>query len=78
MKLHEKLDYIQTNHMGEWLKTRRETADYVSSQYPMICICGRLATGFHEMNCTRFRNRVKSLTVKKLEHLLPKKAEKKL
>ncbi len=74
MKLSEKLYYLQTNHMGEWLKTRREVDEQVSSSYPMICICGRLATGFHEMNCTRFRNRVTSETVKRLKHLLTKKA----
>ncbi len=70
MKMFEKLDYIQNNHMGDWLKTRREVEDELSERQSMFCICGRIATGLHEMNCKRFRNKITSETVKRLKHLI--------
>lgn len=70
MKLSEKLDYLLRHHRGEWLKVRQETKDELSARQSMFCFCGRLATGLHEMNCSRFRNKVTSETVKRLNHLL--------
>lgn len=64
MKLHEKVDYLQTNRMGEWLKTRQEVEDTLSEKQSMFCLCGRLATGLHESHCKKFRNKVTSETVK--------------
>lgn len=70
MKIQEKLAFIQENHFKEWRETRNKVEDELSSQQGMFCICGRLATGLHEMNCSKFRNKVTSETVKKLKHLL--------
>lgn len=70
MKLRDKLDLLQTNHMGDWLKVRRSVEDELSSQQAMWCLCGRLATGLHESHCTRFRNKVTRETVKRMKHLL--------
>jgi hypothetical protein len=70
MKLSDKLEILQTKHMGEWLKTRREMADSLSDALPMFCICGRLATGLHESSCRKFNDKVTEDTVRKLEHLL--------
>jgi hypothetical protein len=70
MKEAEKINQLQDNHFPEWVKTRKATEDELSDKQSMFCICGRLATGLHEMNCRRFRNKVNSETVKKLKHLL--------
>lgn len=76
MKLHEKLEFLQEKHFGEWMKTRQVVELEVSDRQAIFCVCGRLATGLHEMNCGRFRNRVTAETVKRLKHLLPAKAVK--
>ena len=70
MKLVEKLEYLQDNHMSEWLKTRQIVECELSDQQTIFCICGRLATGLHESRCRRFRDKVTSETVKRLKHLL--------
>jgi len=72
MKIQEKLDYLQNNHMGEWLKTRREVFDELSEKQSMFCVCRRLATGLHENGCRQFQNKVNSETVKRLSHLIKK------
>jgi len=70
MKLTEKLDYLQTNHFGEWLKTRREVeAAFLDSQ-PMFCVCGGLATGLHERNCRKLNMAITKQTVKRMEKYL--------
>lgn len=74
MKRIEKLEYLQENHWSEWMDTRKEADQHVSDQHPMWCVCGRLCTGMHERSCRRFRNKVDSETIKRLSHLLPKKA----
>ena len=70
MKLTEELDILQTNHLGDWLKTRQETEDEMSKKNSIFCICGRLATGLHERNCRKFNNAVIKETVKRLSTLL--------
>jgi hypothetical protein len=55
MKLQDKLNYLQEKHMSEWLRTRRETENEVSDGQSMYCVCGKLATGLHEMHCKKFR-----------------------
>lgn len=30
------------------------------AETPMVCYCGRLATGLHTMHCSRFSSKVKS------------------
>lgn len=72
MNKSEKLSYLQDNHFGEWMKARQEAENEVSDMQTMFCVCGRLATGFHEGNCRRFKDKVWSVAIKKLEHLLPK------
>jgi hypothetical protein len=72
MILIQKIQNLQENHFSEWLKTRREVADELSEGQSIYCICGRLATGLHESNCWKFRNKVDSETVKKLKHLIKK------
>jgi len=73
MKLTEKLNYLQNNHMGQWLKIRQDVENELSNQQEMFCICGRLATGLHEQNCRKFNNKITSETVKRLKHLFTKR-----
>lgn len=70
MKMIEKIRILEKEHWAEWYETRRRVDDELSEQQGMWCVCGRLATGLHERNCSRFRNKVNSETVKRLKHLL--------
>lgn len=73
MKYTEKLEYLQTNHLMTFVKTRQEVFDELSEQQTMFCCCGKLATGLHERNCQKFNKKVNSETIKRLSDLLPKK-----
>jgi hypothetical protein len=73
MKLSEKLNYLQENHFSEWLRVKQETENELSEKQGTWCVCGRLATGLHERNCTKLRNKVISETVKKMECLFVEK-----
>lgn len=75
MKKQDKIEYLMEHHLGEWLKTRQEIEDKISRGNAMFCFCGRLATGLHERNCGRFRDRVDGETIKALSHLLKIKPE---
>lgn len=52
---------------------RRKVNDELSDRQGMWCVCKRLATGFHESACRKFKNKVTNETIKRLKHLLPKK-----
>ena len=73
MKIQEKLTLLQNNHMGEWLKEKNLVEDELSSKQQMFCLCGRLSTGLHELNCRKFRNKIITETVKRLNHLIGSK-----
>ena len=75
MKKLEKLEYLRDTHLGTFLKTRQEVFNELSDQQTMFCCCGRLASGSHEINCTKFNNKVDTETIKRLSHLLPKGKE---
>ena len=72
MKKIEKLEYLKNADFGLFIKTRQMVFDELSDQQTMFCCCGKLATGMHEMNCTKFNNRVVVETIKRLSYLLPK------
>ena len=72
MKKHEKLAYLKDADFGLFVKTRQMVFDELSDWQTMFCCCGKLATGMHEMNCTKFNNRVVAETIKRLSYLLPK------
>lgn len=66
MKFEEKMELIRNEHFALWLKTRQEMFDKLSYEQSMFCVCGRLATGMHEMNCRKFNKKVDQETVKKI------------
>ena len=70
MKLIEKIDYLQKNHFTEWVNARKICENEISDRQSMFCVCGRLATGFHEGGCRKFNNKVNIATVKILNHLI--------
>ena len=72
MKKYEKIAYLKDADFGLFVKTRQMVFDELSNQQTMFCCCGRLATGLHEMNCTKFNNKVNEETIKRLSYLLPK------
>ena len=72
MKKYEKLEYLKNANFGLFIKTRQMIFDELSDQQTMFCCCGKLATGLHESNCTKFNNKVDAETIKRLSYLLPK------
>ena len=72
MKKYEKLEYLKNADFGLFIKTRQMVFDELSDQQTMFCCCGKLATGLHESNCTKFNNKVDAETIKRLSYLLPK------
>ena len=72
MKLQDKISYLVKNHGHEWETAYDSTFNDISRSQSMSCVCGRLATGLHEMNCTKLRKKVISETVKKLAYLIKK------
>ncbi|MBR1526917.1 MAG: hypothetical protein IJ640_09715 [Prevotella sp.] len=71
MKKHEKLAYLKEHYFPLFVKTHEEVWTELSDQQTMFCCCGRLATGLHENNCKKFRDKVEAATIAKLKHLLP-------
>lgn len=69
----QKLNYLYKADLGLFVKTRQTVFDELSDQQTMFCCCGKLATGLHERNCTKFNNKVDAETINRLGHLLPKK-----
>ena len=72
MRKNEKLEYLKDTDFSHFIKTRQIVFDELSDQQTMFCCCGKLATGMHERNCTKFNNRVITETIKRLSYLLPK------
>lgn len=75
MKLADKIEYLQDHHFSDWLSMRQKVDIEISDQQAMFCVCGRLATGFHEKGCRKFNNKVNTETVKRLSHLIGAKDE---
>ena len=71
MKKLEKIDYLQENHLREWIKTHAKVEQELSDAHDLFCECGHLAPGAHESGCCKLRNKIMSETIKRLAHLLP-------
>lgn len=72
MKLNEKIEFLKTHFFSEWTHERQKQWDLLSNSNPLFCFCGKLATGFHEINCKKFQNAIDKRTVKALKHLIQK------
>lgn len=73
--MHEKLSYLKDTDFSLFVTTRQIVFDELSDQQTMFCCCGKLATGLHERNCTKFNNKVDAETIKRLSYLLSKGKE---
>lgn len=67
-----KISLFKRQSFGYFLKDSSKSFNELSDKQTMLCCCGRLATGLHENNCTKFNNKVDAETIKLLSHLLPK------
>lgn len=72
MKKEEKIAYLKEHHESAWIASRKKIEDVLSDSQPLLCMCGALATGLHEMHCRRFNARVDSETLKELKNLFRK------
>lgn len=70
MLLADKIEYLQKNHWSDWVKTFKQVEQELSDRQTYFCLCGRLATGLHEMNCQKFLARLRRETVKRLSKFL--------
>jgi hypothetical protein len=75
MKHCEKLNFLADNYFDLFFNTRKSVEIELSNK-SLFCCCGALATGLHEMHCTKFKNKVNSETIKRLSYLLPTKSKK--
>ena len=73
MKKHEKLSLIKERDLGAFIATRSLVFSDFSKRQNLFCCCGRLATSLHEMNCSRFNEKVDSEVIRRLSYLLTKK-----
>lgn len=67
MKLQEKIEKWKTTQFYAWYNTRKEVEQELSERQTMFCCCGRMATGLHEMHCSKFQHKVDVETIKRLE-----------
>ncbi len=70
MKIAEKIEYLQENHLAKWVEVHGDVEYETSTRQAMICVCGRLATGMHERGCKRFKDLVNKKTVERLKDLI--------
>lgn len=71
MKIQEKIDWLKTHFFADWMKTRIEAEHQVSNEHTMFCVCGKLATGLHELYCSKFRKAVDARCVELMKDRLP-------
>lgn len=70
MKAIDKMNFLIENHYSEWINTRSTIEDEFSKKQTKFGVCGRLATGLHELRCRKFKIKVDSETIKRLKHLI--------
>lgn len=78
MRIAEKVEFLKTHFYTHWVAVRKEVDEEVSSNQPMKCVCGRLATGLHESYCRKFITKVDNTTAKKMWPTLVKEVESKV
>ena len=73
MKKYEKLAYLTFNHLDLFRETYLKAFNDLSEKQEVFCCCGRVTSYVHEVHCRKFQEKVESETIKRLNHLLPKK-----
>lgn len=72
MTKQEKLNYLKEHHFNDYKKAREEAIQIVDDKFPIICCCGRIASGFHTSKCREFQKQVDNEVIMLLNKLLPK------
>lgn len=62
----KRIDALKKKDYNHWIKIRQEVEETISNSQSLFCLCGSLATGFHESTCRKFRSKVDSETYKKI------------
>lgn len=73
MRQKEKIEWLKTHYVADFIATRERVFNELSDKQTMFCVCGKLATGLHERYCSRFNKTVDKETCKRLEYLLKQK-----
>lgn len=47
-----------TNNAEYYILARKKAEQQISEEHPIVCVCGRLCTGLHEMRCAKFKKAV--------------------
>lgn len=66
-------DWLKTHFFAEYIGTRQHVFYELSDKQPMFCVCGKLATGFHELRCAKFNRTVDIETINRMRERLPEK-----
>lgn len=45
-------------HTMSWVQTWNDAFDELSGMQTIFCVCGKVASGWHERNCKKFREKV--------------------
>lgn len=64
--------YLNHYHWRYYQDKKSEIEGQMDDEYPIFCICGKLATGLHTMSCRRWRNHLTMHTVQTMKDMLPK------
>lgn len=66
----QQIALLKDKHFAAWVTTRQQVFNELSDKQGMFCMCGKLATGMHEQNCSRFNKQVDKTTLSRLKHLI--------
>jgi len=66
-KQKQKIWNFKDTNLQQWQHERTIVENELSNNQSMFCVCGKLATGFHEMNCRKFNDKVDIETLKRLK-----------
>jgi len=66
LTLDQKIVKFKIANWNLWFVTRTKIFIELSDKQSIKCCCGRLATGLHEQNCTKFNKKVDHVTFKYL------------
>ena len=70
MTTEQQIALLKDKHLSAWTTTRQQVFEELSGQQSTFCMCGKLATGMHEQNCSRFNKQVDKTTLSRLKHLI--------
>lgn len=67
MTHYQKLEFFKKKNFQKFMNVYSEAECYCSDSQEIFCCCGKIATGLHEQNCMKFREKVEKETLRRLE-----------